>query len=278
MRPIRLPGAVVAITGAARGIGRETARAFSRAGATVVLGDLDAELAIEAADEVGGHGFGLDVRSTKSFRAFIKAAEEVAGPLDVLVNNAGIMPLGHFADESETTADAIIDINVKGVITGMKLVLPGMLERRHGHIVNIASMAGRVPVAGGATYSASKFAVIGLSRSVREEISGSGVTVTAILPTMVRTELSSGIDTSGPLPVVEPSDIAAAVVDSCRSRSTAIPVPRWMSAYDAVEAFVPNRLMENVRGRLAGSRVFGANLEARAAYLNRVHDTEDRKA
>lgn len=140
MTPLQLNGANVAITGGARGIGMATAKAFAAHGALVHIGDIDEEAAHKAAAETGGQGYALDVRSRQSFAAFLAA---VHGPLDVLVNNAGIMPMGRFADEDDNVTDAILDINVKGVLTGTKLALPGMLEHGHGHIVNVASTSAR---------------------------------------------------------------------------------------------------------------------------------------
>ena len=104
----------------------------------------------------------LDVTSRASFAAFVDATEEQLGPLDVLVNNAGIMPLGRFVDEDDSTTQRMIDINLHGVIFGMKLALARMVPRDRGHIVNIASQAGKFGAPGGATYSATKHAVVGL--------------------------------------------------------------------------------------------------------------------
>ncbi len=155
MTPVQLDGAAVAITGAARGIGLATAKAFAAKGSRVFIGDLDAELATTEADKFGGRGFGLDVRSRASFAEFLDAVD---GPLTVLVNNAGIMPAGAFADEDDAITDAILDINVTGVVIGTKLALRGMLERGTGHIVSVGSYLGKVPAAGLATYCASKHA------------------------------------------------------------------------------------------------------------------------
>ena len=124
-QPRILVGQVAAITGAARGIGKATAQAFARDGMKVAIGDLDAELAEQAAAEVGPNaaGFALDVTRRDSFEAFVDAAEERFGPLDVLVNNAGIMQIGRFIDEDDLTARRMVDINIHGVIYGTKLAL-----------------------------------------------------------------------------------------------------------------------------------------------------------
>jgi short-subunit dehydrogenase len=253
MTAIRLDGAAVAVTGGARGIGLATAKAFAGKGAHVYIGDLDEQLAKEAGADVGGHGFALDVRSKESF------------------NNAGIMPAGRFADEDDAVTEAIIDINVKGVLYGTKLALPGMLDRGSGHIVNVASYLGKVPAAGLATYCASKHAVVGFSEALRDELAGTGVTVTAVLPSAVRTDLVSGVQLGGLLPTVDPERIADAVVASCGHRSAIVAVPGWMRSYEAVAALVPDRLLGAVRGRLTRDRVLHTlDTGARAAYEARV--------
>lgn len=250
MPPIGLAGAAVAITGGARGIGLATAKAFAARGSRVFIGDLDADLAAAAAAGIGGHGVGLDVRSRESFAAFLGAVDAAGTPLTVLVNNAGIMPAGRFADEDDAITDAILDINTRGVLIGTKLALPGMLARGSGHIVNISSYLGKVPAAGLATYCASKHAVVGFSEALRDELAGSGVTVSVVLPCAVRTELTAGVKLGGVLPTVDPEDIADAVVDACTHRRAVVAVPRWMRAYEATAATVPDRLVAAVRGRL----------------------------
>src|ERR687886_2135546 len=120
-----LAGRVVAITGGARGIGRATAEALAREGARVAIGDLDADLARRTAEEIGpaATAFTLDVTDRASFEAFVDAVEADLGPVDVLVNNAGIMPLGPFLEEDDATAQRQININLHGVLYGMKLAL-----------------------------------------------------------------------------------------------------------------------------------------------------------
>lgn len=176
---LTLEGAVVAITGGSRGIGRATADLFAARGATVILGDLDG--APEAAAEIGGaaRGFALDVTDPASFTAFVAAALETAGRIDVLVNNAGVMPLGDFLAEDESIGRTTMDVNAWGPIHGMRAVLPHMISRGSGHIVNVASMAGKLPIPGMAIYNASKFAAVGVSAAVREEYAHTGVSAHA---------------------------------------------------------------------------------------------------
>lgn len=266
--PIVLSGAAVAVTGAARGIGYATAKAFVAQGSRVFIGDLDAELAKSAADELGCFGMGLDVRSRESFAGFLAAVD---APLQILVNNAGIMPAGPFVEETDAVTDAIVDVNLNGVLRGAKLALPGMLERRSGHIVNVASYLGVVPAAGLATYCASKHAVVGFSEALRDELAGTGVTVTAVLPSAVRTDLVSGVKLGGMLPTVDPEDIARAIVRTCHDRPAIAAVPGWMRSYEAAAALLPDRVLGAVRGRLTRQRVLSTlDTAARSAYDERV--------
>jgi NADP-dependent 3-hydroxy acid dehydrogenase YdfG len=165
--PRSLNGKVVAITGGARGIGKATAKALVRKGAKVAIGDLDRDLAETTARELGGDTLALELDVTRrdSFAGFLDQVEERLGSLDVLINNAGIMPLGKFVEEDDLTARRMVDINVHGVMYGMKLALPRMQRRNSGHIVNIASQAGKTGFPGGATYCGTKHFVVGVSDS-----------------------------------------------------------------------------------------------------------------
>ena len=139
------PARTVAITGGARGIGYQTAKELIRRGHRVAIGDIDEARVKEAADELGISAVTrLDVTDTDSFRAFLDMVEDQLGPLDVLVNNAGIMPTGHAHEEDDAVTRRQVEINVLGVIFGTKLALQRMLPRRAGHIINTESLAGEL--------------------------------------------------------------------------------------------------------------------------------------
>ena len=174
--PRILAGETAAITGAARGIGRATAEALLAQGMKVAIGDVDYDAAAKTASELGASTIALplDVTERSAFSEFLDGAEQQLGPIDVLVNNAGIMQIGRFIDEDDLTARRMIDINLHGVILGMKLALERMIPRNRGHIINISSQAGKYGAPGGATYSATKHAVVGLTEAVRGELQADG--------------------------------------------------------------------------------------------------------
>lgn len=265
----RIDGALVVITGGARGIGAATARLFAQHGARVVLADVDLDVATTTADSIpGSRAARLDVTDRDSWSALLADLDE---PIDVLVNNAGVMPLGHFADEPEATTDLILDVNVRGMLNGMRAVIPGMAAARRGHVVNVASMAGMIPIPGMVTYNASKFAALGASLAARREYEVDGVVVCAILPSAVRTELSSGAQLGGGMPTVDPEDVAAAIVDTLRTRAARTSVPKWVApGWSLVEAFVPEPIERLARRLVDDRRTLDLDAVARQAYTDRI--------
>jgi NADP-dependent 3-hydroxy acid dehydrogenase YdfG len=260
----------VAVTGGARGIGLAVATAFATAGARVVLGDIDLDAAAAAAERIGAAAHRVDVRDLASFEAFVAAV----GPLDVLVNNAGVAPAGQFLDQAPALRDLQIDVNLRGVVNGMAAALPGMVERGGGHVVNIASLAGRVATPGAAVYTATKFAVVGLTEAVRAELHHSRVRLTAVCPTFVRTEMTAGLPLAG-IPVIDPEDVARTVLRIVRARHTpaAVVVPRWLAGLPRAMTFTPSRVVDRIRGRR--SRPYTDPEGLRAAYDARVRALVD---
>lgn len=276
-KPLRsLTGRTVAITGGARGIGRATAAALLAQGARVAIGDIESELAEQAAAELGSGtlGLALDVTSRESFARFLDQAEERLGPLDVLINNAGIMPIGAFAQESDATADRMIDINLRGLIYGSKLALERMVPRRSGHIVQIASAAGKMGFAGGATYCATKHAVVGLSEALRAEYRDAGIDISVVMPVVVNTELGSGLPETRAFKAVEPEDVANAIVEALQTGRFEVYVPKSMAGLVRFGTLMPRRFMEFVGRALKGDQVLASpDHTARAAYERRMEQT-----
>jgi NADP-dependent 3-hydroxy acid dehydrogenase YdfG len=275
--PRDLTGRTVAITGGARGIGRATAQACVRAGMHVAIGDLDIVAARRTAGELGNGTIAveLDVSNRASMRHFLDATEDALGPLDVLVNNAGIMHLGLLADEDDASTSRQVDINVHGVLNGMKEALPRMTERRRGHIVNIASTAGRGGFAGAATYSGTKHFVLGASEAVRFELRGSGVDVSCLLPVIVKTELAAGTSNARFVAKLEPEDVADAVVRTLRVPRFEVFVPRYMNAMMTLAAVLPRPAREGLARALKADRVFmDLDAAARTEYELRASRSE----
>jgi len=274
--PRSLVGQVVAITGGARGIGRATAAALITRGARVAIGDIDAPRARHTADELGGGavGLALDVTDPASFEAFLQEVETRLGPLDVLINNAGIMPIGAFVEETDATAGLMVDINLNGVIFGSKLALKRFLPRGRGHLVNIASTAGKVGFPGGATYCATKHAVVGLSEAIRAELRGTDIGISLVMPVVVKTELGSGLAEARGFKSVEPEDVANAIVQALQTGRFEVFVPRSFAALVRIQALIPRKAIDVIGRMLRGDQVLAHPDHAvRAAYEARIADT-----
>jgi NADP-dependent 3-hydroxy acid dehydrogenase YdfG len=274
-----LAGQVVAITGGARGIGRVTAELLVAQGMRVAIGDVDFSAAEQTSRELGTSTVALavDVTDRHSFVTFLDEAERELGPIDVLINNAGIMPLGTFVEEDDDTARRIIDINVHGVINGLKTVLPGMIMRRKGHVINIASQAGKYGFPGGATYCASKAAVINLSRAVRKELRGSGVELSVISPVAVNTELGLGLaePRQRQFRKIEPQDVAQAILETLRVPTFDVHVPKQMKVGERVVSLLPISAQDSL-SRLSGGDAVLTQVDrgARADYELRAARSE----
>jgi short-subunit dehydrogenase len=243
----------------------------------VAIGDLDPELAAATATELGPsvHAYELDVTNRDSVRAFLDSVEHDLGPLDVMINNAGIMPLGSFVEETDASAERQIDINVHGVIFGMKEALPRMLERRRGHIVNIASLAGKAGFPHAATYCASKHAVVGLSEAVRHETRGTGIEISCVMPALVNTELGSGVNAGRAVKKLEPEEVAREIVDALRSRRFDVFVPRSTGAINKVVSVLPRSGREAISRWLKADRILvERDATQRRAYEDRAAHSE----
>jgi short-subunit dehydrogenase len=244
---------IVAVTGGARGIGAAIAAAFRRQGATVTVGDL--------------HGDGvipLDVTDEQSVREFLRAAGEV----DVLVNNAGVMWVGSYAEEPDQWTRRMFDVNALGVIHGVRSALPRMVARGHGHIVTVASAASRVSPPGEATYAATKHAVLGYLDGVRAELRRSGVTgvhLTAVLPGVVDTELAIGTSTGRGMRRLRPDDVADAVLSAVRRPRFEVHVPGYLGPLTALTALLPRGLRDRVTDAIVPDQL-RTDKAARATY------------
>lgn len=234
---------VVVITGAARGIGASTARALAAEGATVAIGDLDGDLAQSVVTEIGAGAIArkLDVTDHAGYTAFLDEVENELGPLDVLINNAGIMPVTEFEHEPASSIDRQLDINLRAVIHGTQQAIQRMRPRGHGHIVNVASAAGKGGFPGVSTYCSTKFGVVGLSEALYGELHGSGVEISCVMPAIVRTELTEGVKDHWLIKTSTPEQVADAIVAALKKPRFDVYVPRSLVALNRSMALVPRR-------------------------------------
>ena len=268
-----LSGKVAVVTGAGRGIGAALARALALQGAHVAVVDLDAEAARSVAAEIGqaAEALPLDVCDRPAFTALLDEIEGRLGPLDVLVNNAGIMPLGPIEAEDDATTLRQLELNLHAVIHGTREAVRRMRPRGTGHIVNIASSAGRTGFPGGATYSACKFGVVGLSEAVRAELRGSGVELTVVMPGLVHTELASGVPDARTVRRVTPEEVAEATIQALRYPHFQVYVPKTIGPLVVLGAVLPWRIRDVVSRLLRiESLLVRADARARAGYEARA--------
>jgi NAD(P)-dependent dehydrogenase (short-subunit alcohol dehydrogenase family) len=269
-------GKTIAITGAARGIGYATAEALLARGARVVIGDREVALQESAVAKLTSlgpvSGYPLDVTDRESFATFLdKARTDGGGRIDVLINNAGVMPIGPFLEQSEQKIRSTIEVNFYGVLTGCQLVLPEMVARRSGHIVNIASLAGMVALPGQVVYSGTKFAVVGLSSGLADEFAAHGVEVSCVMPTFTNTDLIAGTHTSSAQKPVEPEDIAAGVIKVLDKPTTLRSVPAWGRFFGAVTPMLSAKARRWMSHKMGNDTVFLTfDAKARQTYEQRA--------
>jgi NAD(P)-dependent dehydrogenase (short-subunit alcohol dehydrogenase family) len=276
-QPKSLTGKVVAITGGARGIGKATAKALVAEGARVGVGDLDVDLARKTAEELGPNvrAYELDVTSRPSVAAFLDGVESDLGPLDVMLNNAGIMPITPFLDEADDSAVRQLDINVHGVMFGMKEAMPRMLRRGSGHVVNLASVAGKSGFPHLATYCATKHAVVGLTEAVRGEHRASGIDFTLVMPAMVNTELTAGVKAGRGVKKAEPEEVAEAIADALKFGHFEAYVPKAVGRIGKAMQMLPRSLSERIGHFLEADTVMTkVDDSGRRAYEERIAKSE----
>ena len=231
------PGGAV-VTGAGRGLGRELAQLLSDRGHTVLVTDVDGDAAQRAAHEIGNNAIALavDVRELTQVEAAREAIIDHAGNLDTWINNAGVLVTGPAWEQDEATRRLMLDVNTLGTINGTVAALEVMKDLGHGHVVNVASLAGLSAVAGEAVYAASKHAVLGFSLSTMADLKLAGVTgvrISCICPDGIWTPMlhdkledpASALSFSGKL--LQPADVVEAVSRVLDRPRLVRAVPRW---------------------------------------------------
>ena len=220
---IDLTGKVAFVTGSTRGIGLAIARIMHGAGAGVAIVGRDAERARAVATELGERttGVACDVAAAEQVEAAITAAESVLGPIDVLVNNAGLTRDNILLRLTEADWDAVLDANLKGAFHTTRAVIKGMMKRRSGRIINITSIVGLCGNKGQANYAASKAGLIGFTKSVAKEYAGRGILANCIAPGYIETDMTSGLPDAAKATLLEgialgrlgrPEDVAGAAL------------------------------------------------------------------
>ena len=276
-KPLRsLTGKVAVVTGGGRGIGKALSHSLAREGVRVAIADLDGAVAEQAAAEVGGGAIGLalDVTDRPAFTAALDEIEGRLGPVDIVVNNAGIMPIGPFEEETDATAIRQLELNLHAVLHGSKEAIRRMKPRRSGHIVNVASIAGKFGAPGGATYSACKHGVVGLSESLRAELYGTGVEVHVVMPAFVNTELAAGTNELKGVKRSSPEDVGDAVVEALQTGRFEVFVPRSLKALVRSASLTPRSFSEWLGRKMGGASLLQADRGARAGYEQRAaHST-----
>ncbi|HET7235888.1 MAG TPA: SDR family NAD(P)-dependent oxidoreductase [Actinomycetota bacterium] len=241
---MEIRGAIVVVTGASSGFGERTALRFARAGSSVVLAARRLERLEALAERIAAHGgralaVRCDVTVPGDIERLRDSTLEILERCDVLVNNAGIAGGGEFRDVDVEQLDRVIATNLTGLVLCTKAFLPSMLERRRGHIVNVASLAGRFAPPGAAVYAATKHGVVAFSESLYHELHGTGVLVTSVNPGFSPTE---GFPMRGtPTPILlDPDRVARTIVDVVRrGRAPEISIPRTLAAFQVFRVLTP---------------------------------------
>jgi short-subunit dehydrogenase len=206
------------------------------------------------------------------FTAVLDEVEREVGPLDVLINNAGIMPIGSFEDDSFESAYRQFSINVFAVMHGTREAIKRMKPRGRGHIVNLASMAGVVPTPGAATYCASKHAVVGLCESLYWELRGTGIDLSYVLPSLVKTELAAGVKDTRASNSIEPEVVAGEIVKALKKPKLAVYAPAAMGRITKVTGLIPRGLGNKIMTASGSDHLLldSKDSEGRKAYEARV--------
>jgi NADP-dependent 3-hydroxy acid dehydrogenase YdfG len=241
---VELPGKVAIVTGASSGIGEATALAFAKRGVAVVLAARRIERLEELAERIeraGGRALAVpcDVTDRDRLASLPAVVEEAFGPADILVNNAGIPGGGEFSELSYEQIEGLVRTNVLGVMNATRAFLPGMLESGRGHVVNVASMAGRFAPPGASVYTATKHAVVAFSEALNYETEPRGVLVTAVNPALIRTE---GFPMKGvpSLFLLKVETVAEAIVGVVRDGiAPERSVPRFLAPFQAFRVLTP---------------------------------------
>ncbi|MBM7566755.1 SDR family NAD(P)-dependent oxidoreductase [Paenibacillus sacheonensis] len=251
-----LQGKIIVITGAASGIGAETARQLAAQGAVPILTGRSKVKLQQVSDTIGGkHGvYEMDVTDDAAVQSVIRTIAGDYGRIDVLLNNAGFGVFELLEDTPLERFEAMMDTNYMGIVRCTKAVLPVMKAQGEGHIVNVASMAGKLSTAKASGYAATKHAVLGFTNAIRPELAGMRIAVTAINPGPIDTPFLKSADPSGDYFnrlkgfMLQPEQVSAAIVKAIRKRTPEVDLPWTASVGIRIYGLFP-RMADRLAGR-----------------------------
>jgi short-subunit dehydrogenase len=267
-----LAGKTAIVTGGTRGVGRALVQALVQRQIKVALCARDHDEVDATARELGAAiGRPLDVSDRTAVGDFIDEVEGELGPIDILVNVAGIMPIGPFEVEEDATTQRILDVNLAAVIFSTKDAARRMKARGSGHIVNVASGASWIAGGGGATYCASKFGLLGYCQSVALELDGTGVEISIVAPGVIETGMSAGVKDVRGLRKVTPDEVAATIVNVLERPRFVAFIPRSVGLMAIALSTLPFGIRQSL-ARLSNTDtlMLEADMEARAGYEARA--------
>jgi NAD(P)-dependent dehydrogenase (short-subunit alcohol dehydrogenase family) len=272
-----LAGSTAIVTGGTRGVGRSLVDALAQRGAIVALCARDRDEVARIVADLGGGAIGsaVDVSDHAAYTEFIADVERKLGSIDILVNVAGIMPIGPFDEEHDDTTLRIIDVNLMAAIFSTKDVARRMKIRGSGHIVNVASAASWIPGGGGATYCASKSALLGYCQSVALELHGTGVEVSLVAPGFVDTDMISGVKDPPGLRRVSTEEVSATIIDVLERPRFAAFVPKRIGPMALMLSASPFRMRHWLaRATRTDTMMLKADAELRTGYEARAGAAE----
>lgn len=248
----KIKGSRVLITGGASGIGKLMGQRFLEEGARhLVIWDINEQTLEQAASHWRDQGFEaypyqVDVAQPEQIEEMAQDVLNNLGPIDILINNAGIVVGKDFADHSRMEVDATIDINVKGVMHMARVFLPAMIEQGHGHIVNIASAAAMIPNPKMSVYAASKWAVLGWSESLRLELErlNKSLHVTTITPSYIDTGMFEGVKAPLLTPILKPREIVDEIIKAIRKDRILVRAPKIVNLLPILRGVLPTRIFD----------------------------------
>jgi uncharacterized protein len=245
-----LKGKIIAITGASSGIGRELAAMAAAEGAVPILLARSIQALDELKEELTAHApqcvaYPFDVTNNQQIEDTVQVITEMFGRIDVWVNNAGYGIFSEFIDAQLQDFAEMMDVNYMGTVRCTKAVLPHMLKQKSGHIINVASVAGKIATPKSSGYAATKFAVIAFTSTIRQELAGSGIKVTAINPGPVQTAFFDRADASGEYRknvekfMLTPQKVAGSILQSMQQYRSEVTLPGYMKLGVIIQQLMP---------------------------------------